>query len=276
MQFIFRNLRQSFLLDNQKELSAADNLFLQLHEQYAINNNANLSGMITLVVALTVTIGYFGMVFINCDPNNAIRNCCSNSSSYNLIQLFYVFTASILVLAILFCLCVYQGTAQRKEQFIIDSIRKRYLGGDYIKIYKVFPKSYSPFYKKGIDFIQGIYGELVKIYIVIAVVLFICVMCKLINCDMYNCYEIKGRMLVCAIIIIVISIYCYRYYVKKQYDYIKLQVNYIIANIHDNDNDNETCILAEITIYIKENELKFKEKKRIVKRYNKSIKSIIL
>ena len=37
----------------------------QLHEQYAINNNANLSSVIALLVSLFAAIGAYGYVFIH-------------------------------------------------------------------------------------------------------------------------------------------------------------------------------------------------------------------
>jgi hypothetical protein len=43
---------------DDKEQSQME-LLKQLHEQYAINNNANLSSIVTLVAAMIVVVGYF-------------------------------------------------------------------------------------------------------------------------------------------------------------------------------------------------------------------------
>ena len=40
-------------------------LELQLHEQYAINNNANLSSIVTLICTILVIFGSYGYVFVH-------------------------------------------------------------------------------------------------------------------------------------------------------------------------------------------------------------------
>ena len=147
-----------------------DKIYLQLHEQYAINNNANLSTIMTLVIALIGVIGYYGYIFINTTnkfKGNLFDLYISSQCQYHLEALILVYLASISILAILFCLCTYQGIAQRKEQFIIHEIRKKYK----INEDTILPSHYQPYNKKCLKVIQGLYGELVKIYICVFVVL---------------------------------------------------------------------------------------------------------
>ena len=88
-----------------------DKIYLQLHEQYAINNNANLSTIMTLVIALIGVIGYYGYIFINTTnkfKGNLFDLYISSQCQYHLEALILVYLASISILAIFFCLCTYQ------------------------------------------------------------------------------------------------------------------------------------------------------------------------
>ena len=178
-------------MDNMKDTDMQDELLKQLHEQYAVNNNANLGTIVTLVVAVIAVIGYFGYVYVHTgvdfsDDFGCLVKC---SGEFYLDALLLIYLASVLVIAILIRLCIYQGVAQRKEQFIIDAIRSKYFGPGYLwskmkvdnsdKEVKIFPQSYHPYYKKGLDIVQGLYGELIKIFIGITCLLTLGVLLKL-------------------------------------------------------------------------------------------------
>lgn len=84
------NNRQNCPLDNllkTREMKITDNeemqqeLEKQLHEQYAINNNANLGSIIVLLTALIAVFGAYGyiylhskFVFITIEQPKLIRN----------------------------------------------------------------------------------------------------------------------------------------------------------------------------------------------------------
>ena len=177
--------------DNMKDADMKAELLKQLHEQYAVNNNANLGTIVTLVVAVIAVIGYFGYVYVHTgvdfsDDFGCLVKC---SGEFYLDALLLIYLASVLVIAILIRLCIYQGVAQRKEQFIIDGIRSKYFGPEYLwskmkvdnsdKEVKIFPQGYHPYHKKGLDIVQGLYGELIKIFIGITCLLTLGVLLKL-------------------------------------------------------------------------------------------------
>lgn len=153
-------------MDNMKDTAMQDELLKQLHEQYAVNNNANLGTIVTLVVAMIAVIGYFGYVYVHTgvdfsDDFGCLVKC---SGEFYLDALLLIYFASVLVIAILIRLCIYQGVAQRKEQFIIDGIRSKYFKDGLNKEDYIFPEGYTPYKKEGLQIVQGLYGELVKIF----------------------------------------------------------------------------------------------------------------
>ena len=194
-------------------------LYLQLHEQYAINNNANLSTIMTLVVSLVVVIGYYGYIFVNTSNKYRVGELFydKEAGTYYLDVLLLVYCASILVLGILFCVCTYQGIAQRKEQFIIDAIRKKCE----VDEDKILPEGYKPHDKNGLEVIQGLYGELIKIFFGVAVILTLLTCCRCIGCTQNN--MILVNFIIPLIIIIAVLVYCILYYRKQQEKYKKRQ-----------------------------------------------------
>lgn len=188
-----------------------DELLKQLHEQYAINNNANLNTIVTLVVAVIAVIGCFGYVYVHTDIEfsqnfGCLVKCCKGV--FYLDVLFLAYLASVFVLALLTRLCIYQGVAQRKEQIIIHAIRQKYFGKNYLDEQtedKIFPNGYTPYRKEGLQIVQGLYGELVKIFIGVFLILSFAVLLKVIS-NVIN-YRMHSVSLI-GIIVVVISIVC--------------------------------------------------------------------
>lgn len=199
-------------------------LLEQLHEQYAINNNANLSSIVTLVTAMIVAIGYFFYVYIHStllfsgDFGQFYKD-----GVYYLDSLLIIFVGTFFVIEALSCLCIYQGIAQRKEQFITHAIRTKVFGKDYLENSDVFPKKYNPFYKKETEAIQGLYGELYKLFKFTRWLLFLFIIAKLIAhvCYFYPHGELdtEGFIVIslCSLATLVIVGFgcCYK---QKQYD----------------------------------------------------------
>ncbi len=140
-------------------------MLLQLHEQYAVNNNSGLSSIVSLIVGMFVAIGFYGYAYVYCTNEFDTRFCysCCCSCSFSLTQLSIIAILSLLVLAIIIHICIYQGTDQRLEQFIIHQIRKKYGIVDQNEISEILPSSYKPSGKRGLRIVQGLYGEIVKI-----------------------------------------------------------------------------------------------------------------
>lgn len=204
-----------------------DGIYLQLHEQYAINNNANLSTIMTLVVALIVVIGCFGNVFVKTENELIIPNYLYDTKNecFSVVALVLTYLASISILAILFCLCTYQGIAQRKEQFIIHAIRNEYK----IEDNKLLPNGYHPYKKTKFEIIQGLYGELDKFFIIVSIVLALCLIVKIFICG------VNSKCCICVILLFIIGLlfisgivgrFCYDYYIKHYKSYIDRQIEY--------------------------------------------------
>ncbi|MCQ2123207.1 MAG: hypothetical protein MJZ25_03400 [Fibrobacter sp.] len=157
--------------------SAKDVLFAQLHEQYAVNNNAGMQSVVSLLVGMFAILGAYGYVLLHTTEN--CRECLD--SCFTSDNLLFTFACSMLVLLIMTHICVYQGCAQRLEQFIVYGIRKEYnlITEESSKETKIFPSDYKPCKKNPWNFIQGLYGEFVKIFTLVAIVLCAATLCIL-------------------------------------------------------------------------------------------------
>ena len=141
----------------QKELE------LQLHEQYAINNNANVSSFIAMITALIIAFGGYGYVLYQ----YLMGECaCCNYDKANAATMVHIATFAVLVvILILYMVAIEVGAGQRSNQFVVHAIRNKAYGKTQYE--EVFPKGYDPFDKGFYGFVQGIYNTLSKIFFVI-------------------------------------------------------------------------------------------------------------
>ena len=139
--------------NNQNLFEKQDKLLFQLHEQYAINNNSSMGAVISLLVSMFAAIGAYGYVWTHCGPS---------PKDFGLADLTFSAIGATFILLIMSYICMYQGTSQRLEQFITHKIRKRFDLVDF------FPVGYEPYGKKGLQIVQGLYGEFVKIFAIVA------------------------------------------------------------------------------------------------------------
>lgn len=124
----------------------------QLHEQYAINNNANVSSFVSFVVALLALFGFFGYSFVFSSNKFSTEGVLIKEGIMSL-DVFLLF--SIIVIGMLFFLALvslHLGYSNRSNQIIINRIRDRYFGK---KKKIIFGKSYSPLKKTWRSFVQG-------------------------------------------------------------------------------------------------------------------------
>jgi len=181
--------------------SMAEEMELQLHEQYAINNNANLSSAVALIAAMIAVVGFYAYVFAHATwwfSDTFGELYCVRENSYYLDALVLMTIATVAVLCIQQAICIYQGCAQRNEQFIVFAIRKKY--GMYGKG-TIFPEGYCPFLKKyckcwflgAFDFkkgtgkvVQGLFGEIIAILSIVQYAIMALTVLKLVFCG-ENC-----------------------------------------------------------------------------------------
>ena len=159
----------------------------QIHEQYAINNNANLSSIIALLLGLFAAIGAYGYVFIHTTVTSLPINY-PIVTSFDSSQFLFATIGCHIVLVIMLHICMYQGFAQRYEQFVTYAIRYEYHSqvNHSMLTKKIFPNTYHPFNKSGLNIIQGLYGEIVKIIIYLILPLFICSVVYQYRYDLIN------------------------------------------------------------------------------------------
>lgn len=128
----------------------------QLHEQYAINNNANVGSFVSFIVALLALFGFFGYVFIY----STIQFSINGRLITNGIMTLDVFLSfSIIVVGMLFFLSLISlqlGYSSRMNQIIIDRIRDKSFGSKNKTL--IFGKSYSPKGKTWCSFIQDYFN----------------------------------------------------------------------------------------------------------------------
>ena len=139
-------------------------LLKQLHEQYAVNNNASMGSVASLFVSMFTAVGAYGFVWIN----SGIESC----QKFDFADLAFTAICAHIILLIMSYICMYQGTSQRLEQFITFKIRKDF------GLVNFFPRTYSPFNKKGLQVVQGLYGEFVKIFAAISFFIFVSFLTK--------------------------------------------------------------------------------------------------
>lgn len=231
-----RNGSQS--TSSEENLSMEQELEKQLHEQYATNNNAYLNSIIVLFVGLLAAIGAYGYVFIHTYAD-CLSTKCFCAASYNLTQLLYVTIASIIVLSIMLYICIYQGFAQRYEQFITHAIRCKYHSqfkqqdNNSNKPIKIFPDTYHPFGKKRTDAIQGLYGVFAKIISVVIVLLIAATLSKIVTYEILwrqSLTECEVLCIILAIVIVGSFMYCHKLYCEKKERYHELENEYAQYN----------------------------------------------
>ena len=131
-----------------------------LHEQFAINNNANTTSFIAFLTALIAVFGGYGYVFYN--------YMTSNFSMKEEVLLYTTFAVHI-VLCILYAVAIVLGEGQRSNQFVIDKIRRRAYGE--AKYKEIFPENYNPHKKCFCEFIPGIYNVLSRTFFCLSILL---------------------------------------------------------------------------------------------------------
>ena len=201
--------------ENQK---TQDLLLSQLHEQYASNNNANLSSFVTLLVSMVGVFGIFAYVFVRSSlkfSNDFQSLYDSGSELYTMDVLILSAMVSIIVLGIIKYICLYQGFHQRYEQFITYAIREKYFGKENCEKSDIFPEGYTPFGKQGLDIAQGLFGEFAKISDLLFSVILLAVFLKLLcSLDVGNCqfwmllWILVLITVICFYIQITCQIYC--------------------------------------------------------------------
>ena len=169
--------------DTNKEMQ--EKLETQLHEQYAINNNANVSSFIAMIGALIIAFTGYGYVLVKFKYPNAF-----DADLFDLVTV-----ATVFVIAILYCTAVQLGSAQRMEQFITYAIRCKYYDNNIEKLMTIYPMGYNPFNKNITNYVQGVYNT-------ITYILFICCIAIIVLSGFY--VEWKFEWFIWALLSVII------------------------------------------------------------------------
>ena len=183
-------------MDKTQEMTPQFELEKQLHEQYAINNNANVSSFVAMIGSLLVAFTGYGYVVYQYLMGEGNHCCCQTAKANIMLALATI--AVLVVIFILYMVAIEIGASQRTNQFVIYAIRKKAYGD--LQYNNIFPKGYEPFNKNFFTFVQGIYNTLswifLGIYVIIAILSF-CVIkqhgCCLCCCAILGLYMISFR-----------------------------------------------------------------------------------
>ena len=243
-------------------MSLKEDFVKQLHEQYAINNNAHLSSVISLMVAMLAVFYGFGYMFVYSSIYfSSDFKFVVNNGIYTLDAFVFTAMATNIVLSIMISVCLYQGFAGRYEQFITYAIRKKYgLIDDLDDKYSIFPSYYQPFFKQGLEIPQGLFGLFVKIFIGLAVLIQLIVLMKFSqNIYEYHYNEIHGIGVLYVAFYIVVSFFVYyRSYIlwtDKVKKYNSLQNEFMSKNL---PNINKSMPVDRLKTYAKLYYFKFR------------------
>ncbi len=136
---------------------------MQLHNQYAVNRNSILGSMLTLFVGMLSVIGAYGYVFLHTD----VPECKQYDHSFTFVGLAWSAGAAIVVISIIALMCISLGYHQRREQFVIDSIRKRHYAE--VEYNEIHPKNYNPYDKEMVNAMPTPYDMLFKVSCLVAI-----------------------------------------------------------------------------------------------------------
>jgi hypothetical protein len=205
-----RNLNE--MSENQFELES------QLHEQYAINNNANVGSFVTFLVALLALFGFFGYSFVYSSNEYSLNGKLIKDGIMSL-DVFLLF--SIIVIGMLFFLSLISlqlGFSSRSNQIIIDRIRDRYFEKNKQII---FGNSYSPKGKTWSSFIQDYFNMFYWLFFCGQVLMILFSSLK-ISQNISTEQELNWLWLIFTVIVFLIqisaiffSIYCRSWYFVK-------------------------------------------------------------
>lgn len=188
--------------NSKEENEMQKRLESQLHEQYAVNNNANNTNYIALLTPLFMA--FTGYAYV-------LYNYMTTYLPYGDIIMIYTTIAVLIVLLILHAVALEIGASQRSNQFVIDKIRRKaYNTAD--ESDRIFPKGYISSGKNYFTFVQGIYNTFAKtcFYLYILFSVNLCFILNENKCIVY--------ILLAFVLLMPLHRYCLFCKYKEKYD----------------------------------------------------------
>ena len=217
----------------KSDIDVQHEMELQLHEQYAVNNNAYVSSTVAFICGVMAVLGAFGYVYLFSSQETATNfgDLAKHDNVFTVDALMLTADAAIMVLAILFLFCLDRGAYQRKEQFITYAIRCKYFselnGGVGEEEIKIFPDNYTPFGKSWIGFVQGVFGFMLKAIAFVACVIVVLTAIKIPNLISPNMF---GLILLTACVTLLIACPVYLPH-KEQRNFLQAVIKFILVAI---------------------------------------------
>lgn len=153
------NLSRTKVMEITEKEGMQQELERQLHEQYAINNNAKVSSFVSFIVALFALFGFYGYMYANTTVDFSKNGEFVVGTNQYTLDVFFLM--SFVVCGILFFLTLLSlqlGYSQRRDQIIIHRIREfSYKNADH-SMTEIFGNQYNPRGKSRSEFIVGYFN----------------------------------------------------------------------------------------------------------------------
>lgn len=153
------NLSRTKVMEITEKEGMQQELERQLHEQYAINNNAKVSSFVSFIVALFALFGFYGYMYANTTVDFSKNGEFVVGTNQYTLDVFFLM--SFVVCGILFFLTLLSlqlGYSQRRDQIIIHRIREfSYKNADH-SMAEIFGNQYNPRGKSRSEFIVGYFN----------------------------------------------------------------------------------------------------------------------
>ena len=181
-----------------------DDLLLTLHEQFSINQNDTINRFTTIFVALFILFGIYGYAF-GITTKQVEHNCLKIS-----VNAFSYLTILVqIVLSFLISLLIYIGYQHRRDQFLNNKIRKRFLPNDFSEIFK----GYQGGNKSFLSFIPDSINIKIFLLVVFNIISLITLIYSFYFCNYFNACIVGICIFSAFIVLFPLFIRC-MYYMK--------------------------------------------------------------
>jgi len=213
--------------NNDENYKCGNELLLQLHKQFAENQNHHQGLFVQLLTTIIALFTGFGYVYVNTNSKTDGMSSISEGFSINILFITTIVVEAVLLL--LNCIILHQGYCFRRDQHLNMEIRKDKIG-NYAKI---FDDLYDSDNKKFWNYLPGFYC-IFWCAIIIAQIFCIVIIWEHLSEFDYCCIIKYFLILICPI-------GSFGYYIKT---YLKYKNNFV----NQIDKKNETILIIKVKI----------------------------
>ncbi len=223
----------------------------QLHEQYAINNNAKAGHIISLIAAIISVVGGYGYIYSHSTSEfvgEKLSYCIANNS-YTVDVLLMAAIACFFVIAALFLIAYNTGCQRRTDQFVTFAIRCRYYTGNKEQFKKIYRRGYCPFNKKSWDIPQDIFKLICQILLALFVIIFFVTavhVCVYVNSDIRLISRIWIVVFGGSALLSISLFYCWYKTYNDKYKKWEIEYSKMITCPYSDEKTCKNCINIKI------------------------------